>query len=62
MLETAFFLTIPTYEKLWISNFKCTKGYMIIKTTFVGEFPGDSVAKALYFQCRESGLDPWSGN
>ena len=62
MLETAFFLTIPTYEKLWISNFKCKKGHMIIKTTFVEDFPGDSVAKALHFQCRGSGLDPWSGN
>ena len=61
MLEIIFFLTFPTYEKLWISNLKCAKGHMIIKTTFVGGFPGDSVAKALHFQCRGPGLDPWSG-
>lgn len=24
-------------------------------------FPGDPVVKILYFQCRESGLDPWLG-
>ena len=61
MLETVFFLTSPTDEKLGISNLKCTKGHMIIKTTFVADFPGDSVAKALHFQCRGPGLDPWSG-
>lgn len=24
-------------------------------------FPGDPVVKILYFQCRESGFDPWLG-
>ena len=35
---------------------------IILKTNYLGDFPGDPVAKTLSSQCKGPGFSPWSRN